>query len=544
MHPKEAKKAMAKEMDKMEARFGVFAPTATAYSDIPADAVKVYGHMFLKYKYHSDGSHRVDDDGDMLISARLYADGSHQPPDSYHDTYAGTADDTCKQAFIAAYGARAKKFNIINDLEIFSFDVPGAFLQVKFTHENCPKPIYMKLPANVNHRFAGKWVLLLGALYGLKPSNHLFDKDLTATLALAQFYPSPEDPKIFHRAHPTDPQLSVTVSMHVDDGLGCSLYKPYKEELKRVLTARYGTMEWDDNATSSTGYNIKRYADGSITLDQFGHLMRVLTTFGATDLPFIASPSGPDLFDAPLDPTPVNATSYRQLIGALFFLLRTFHDIRKEVMYLSTRQSCPTISDMHKALRVLAYLNHHRDTHVRFYSDSWDLHVTCDASYACHHDRRSHTGFFMTVGATSGTIYSYSQVQSKCIVSSAFEAEWVALASALKKAVHIRRFLISIGFPQSGPTPCYEDNQSAIKFATSPAIPNKSRHIDIRYHYTRDVVARKLFRLEYVPTKDMVADMLTKSLPLADFIRLRKRLLNLTDKPVPEWSSFWGSVSL
>jgi hypothetical protein len=251
MHPKEAKKAMAKEMDKMEARFGVFAPTATAYSDIPADAVKVYGHMFLKYKYHSDGSHRVDDDGDMLISARLYADGSHQPPDSYHDTYAGTADDTCKQAFIAAYGARAKKFNIINDLEIFSFDVPGAFLQVKFTHENCPKPIYMKLPANVNHRFAGKWVLLLGALYGLKPSNHLFDKDLTATLALAQFYPSPEDPKIFHRAHPTDPQLSVTVSMHVDDGLGCSLYKPYKEELKRVLTARYGTMEWDDNDTNT-----------------------------------------------------------------------------------------------------------------------------------------------------------------------------------------------------------------------------------------------------------------------------------------------------
>ena len=78
-------------------------------------------------------------------------------------------------------------------------------------------------------------------------------------MAIAQFYPSPEDPKIFHRAHPTNPLLSATVSMHVDDGLGCCLHKPFKDELKRVLTERYGKMEWDDVATSSTGYNIKRF---------------------------------------------------------------------------------------------------------------------------------------------------------------------------------------------------------------------------------------------------------------------------------------------
>ena len=62
--------------------------------------------------------------------------------------------------------------------------------------------------------------------------------------------------------------------------------------------------------------------------------------------------------------------------------------------------------------------------------------------------------------------------------------------------------------------PVNADNQgSNIALARNPVFHDRSKHIDIQYHYTRDLVKEKRIKLEYVPTKDMLADLLTKSLP-------------------------------
>jgi hypothetical protein len=366
IYPAEATHATAKEMDKYFKTFDVCRLGEEVHpKDIPAGALKQYNRIFFAAKYKADGSFD-------RFSGRCFTDGSRQPDGTYVETYAGTGDGVDKFAMVAAYHARDAgrlEQGLDSQLSTFSFDITGAFLQGRLTEENCPQPAYIHFAHDIRHECAGKWYRRYASTYGTKDANAIFDKTFVDTAAQAGFYPNTEDPKIFAKIHPTDPSLSCAVSMHVDDGLGCCTYEPYKEELRRVLTDRFGDLDWDDHPKSNTGINITHYTDGSYSLDQHGYLLRMLTDFGATDLPFVSSPSLPYLFDAPTDMTPVNVKAFRKMVGALRYLQSTYHLVRKEVQHLQSR----TQSDLDKVIRVLAYLNCHRGDYVRYSGSDYQV---------------------------------------------------------------------------------------------------------------------------------------------------------------------------
>ena len=106
------------------------------------------------------------------------------------------------------------------------------------------------------------------------------------------------------------------------------------------------------------------------------------------------------------------------------------------------------------------------------------------------------------------------------------QAEYVALSQAARKLLEFRYLLEDIGFPQSHPTPIYEDNMSAINLAIAPHITRKSRHIHTRHHFIRDLVNQKLAVIQHVPTKDMLADFFTKPYGPKNFKDTRARLFN------------------
>jgi hypothetical protein len=68
------------------------------------------------------------------------------------------------------------------------------------------------------------------------------------------------------------------------------------------------------------------------------------------------------------------------------------------------------------------------------------------------------------------------------------------------------------------------DNQSCIKMTENPVFHYKSKHIEIRYHYIRDMVQRGVVRLQYVGTNEQVADVLTKPLSCVKFEYFRDKL--------------------
>ena len=99
----------------------------------------------------------------------------------------------------------------------------------------------------------------------------------------------------------------------------------------------------------------------------------------------------------------------------------------------------------------------------------------------------------------------------------------MALSSAAQECIWMRRLCAELGNPISGPTIVKEDNQSCIAMATNPQYHGRAKHIDIKHHFVRELVADSTIKLEYCPTNEMIADMLTKELSRERFCYLRKK---------------------
>ena len=108
------------------------------------------------------------------------------------------------------------------------------------------------------------------------------------------------------------------------------------------------------------------------------------------------------------------------------------------------------------------------------------------------------------------------------------EAEYVAMTEACKESVWLQRMLnelskdavskqLLLKHIQHEPDNAkilYEDNQGAIQLAENPRHHNRSKHIDVKYHYIRELVESQTVELRYKNTGDMTADVLTKPLPM------------------------------
>jgi hypothetical protein len=157
-------------------------------------------------------------------------------------------------------------------------------------------------------------------------------------------------------------------------------------------------------------------------------------------------------------------------------------------------------------------------------SDADKLLGYCDADWAGDVDtRRSTTAHvFMLAGAC---VSWASKLQPTVALSSA-EAEYMALCTGVQEAIHLRSLLGDLGYWQREPTPIHEDNQACIAMSSNPAINHKrSKHIDIRYHFTRERVESEEIKLVYVPTEHQLADLLTKALGSQRVAMLRDQVL-------------------
>lgn len=113
---------------------------------------------------------------------------------------------------------------------------------------------------------------------------------------------------------------------------------------------------------------------------------------------------------------------------------------------------------------------------------------------------------FMMAG---GPIAWKSKLQTSTSLSSV-EAEYVALCAASREAKWINQLLLELGFGTSQPIIIGEDNRGCISISNNNRTDNRTKHIDIKYHFVRDMINSKVIKLQYVPTETMIADMFTK----------------------------------
>jgi hypothetical protein len=186
-------------------------------------------------------------------------------------------------------------------------------------------------------------------------------------------------------------------------------------------------------------------------------------------------------------------------------------------------QETPKESHVLAVKRIFRYLKGIEESRL-WYPKGKDLSLLAyiDADWeSCIDDRRSTSGAVFYLGQF--LVSWLSKKQSSVSLSTA-DADYIAAATCCTQVLWMKQTLTDIQVEYDEPIPIYCDNTSTINISKNPVMHSKTKHIPIKYHFLWEQVAEKNIRVEYVGTKEQVADIFTKPLPREVFEYLRQRL--------------------
>ena len=122
---------------------------------------------------------------------------------------------------------------------------------------------------------------------------------------------------------------------------------------------------------------------------------------------------------------------------------------------------------------------------------------------------------------------SYGSKKQHSVATSSCHAEIIAASEAAKEAKFFREFLQELGFRQTNPTELNVDNTATVNLAYNPEYHARTKHIDRRHFYVRELVEQHVLSVKYVNTTDNLADFFTKPLPPKHFFKLRNKIMNV-----------------
>jgi Reverse transcriptase (RNA-dependent DNA polymerase)/gag-polypeptide of LTR copia-type/GAG-pre-integrase domain len=478
------KNACNEELETLK-KFGVFEEVPR-----PRDRKIVGSKWVFRMKMGPDG--QIE-----RYKARLVAQGFSQVEGiDYNETFAPVTKFNSIRLLLAL----AARY----DWEIHQMDVKSAFLNGELEEE-----IYMQPPPGYKATPDTVW-RLKKALYGLKQAGREWYKKFSSELGALGFTRLQADHCVFYK---NTNGHHIIIAVYVDDNLIICDSPELVAQTKEALNSLFdmtdlGELHWILNM-EVTRDRPKR----TITLSQAQYIEDILERHGMADCKPAATPMEVNLKLEKLDTAEVNTTEYQQLIGSLMYgSIGTRFDITHDVGVLSRHNHTPGKRHHTAVKRVFRYLRGASDNYI-LYDGRSSIEgpvIYCDADWAGDpSDRKSISGY---TAILSGAAISWSSKKQATVSLSSTEAEYIAAARAAQEATWIHTFLSEIGHPLKKPITLYVDNQSAIKLIQNPVAHDRTKHIDIKYHFIRDAQAREIIKVEYCPTNDQVADVLTKPL--------------------------------
>jgi hypothetical protein len=212
----------------------------------------------------------------------------------------------------------------------------------------------------------------------------------------------------------------------------------------------------------------------------------------------------------------IDVMMYRRIIGSLMNLTNTRPDICFAVNILSQFLVEPRRVHLVVAKHVMRYLKGILDFGLSYNGDhDFNMSGYTDSDWAGSvFDRKSTSGCCFSM--RSAMILWQSRKQSS-IALSTIEAEYIDACSISCETIWLRKLLIGLFNLEMEAIEILCDNQSCIKMTENHVFHDKSKHIEIRYHYIHDMVQRGSIKLQYVSTDERVADVFTKPLSCVKF---------------------------
>jgi hypothetical protein len=267
-------------------------------------------------------------------------------------------------------------------------------------------------------------------------------------------------------------------------------------------------------------------SDKDVKLGQPGYIEKILEASGIDLNKTASTPYQVKLNRMKGDEDEVDKTRYLELIGMINYLAIL---TRPDLLYSLSRcaQCCanPTNRDMRRVLRIFYYINATKDKRLTFRAGPVKLTGWVDASHMHYQDSKAQIGYCFALGENDGCFYSRSMKLKIVTPAGSTESEYVALYEAGTEAVFLSNLLLELGFEDGRPVKINEDNTSVIHMVHGRGSFHKSKHINIKYHYTKQLIKEGVIKVKYCPTNDNLADLFTKPLDQLKTLDLASRVL-------------------
>ena len=270
------------------------------------------------------------------------------------------------------------------------------------------------------------------------------------------------------------------------------------------------------------GLQIKQKSDGSIFLCQSAYADKIVNKFRLSDANPVSIPADPHQKDDKVDSEDnlVETTApYREAIGNLMCLaMGTRPDITFAVNRASRHMENPTKLHWNAVKRIFKYIKGTSGYGLTFSKDNpKDVKAFSDADYANDVEtRKSTTGYVILWGSS---VISWCSQRQSVVTLSTTDAEYIAACQTAREIMWVKKLLNELCNKEKQNITLFMDNQSAIQLIKNPVYHKRTKHIDVKYHYVRDMHLDGNYDLDYVITKEQVADILTKPLPRQLFQR-------------------------
>lgn len=431
--------------------------------------------------------------------------------------------------------------------DLHQMDVPAAFVKGALDEEDI---VYMQIPEGYREGREGMVLKLKKSLYGLHQAGRnwylLAVKFLTKVLGFRQ---SVSDPSFFYKRSRTGKLM--TIFLFVDDFQAGTApedreeWNEYLGLLKKEFDIKYlGEPKW------LLGMKITRDRKrGLIKLDQELYITKALERFGFGDCRTVDTPEeancrrngplagadGVDTLEELCD-----RGQYMEKVGtAIYAAISTRPDICHAVYQCAKHMQKPTNQNMKAVDRIFRYLAGTKKVGLVFGSrnmnggnvDSVDIAAYSDADWGSNEDRKSLSGWVVKL---NGDTISWSCKKQSVVAQSTCEAELYAEAAAINEVLWLKDLIGELdiriekeprlNIREDSGVVVYCDNQSTIKVSKNGIKADRTKHVDIKYHFITDVLNEKKVALKWVSTDRQVADIFTKALRGDAFIKHRRNL--------------------
>lgn len=437
----------------------------------------------------------------------------------YYDTFAPVVKFSTVRSLLAIVAAE--------DYECEQMDVVTAFL-----NGDLDEDIYMKIPEGLKDEAnEGKVCKLNKALYGLKQAPRQWYAKIHEYLVNdLKFESSMNDPCLYIRKAA---EVILIIALYVDDLLIIGNSKVDINRIKEEFKKRFEMKDLGP-AEVMLGIEISRDRQNrKLHISQREYIENILHRFRMGESKAVSTPMVRETLQLSGDSQDFLSEDvpYRQAVGCLIYLVSGSRpDISFAVSKLSQFLEKPLQLHWTAVKRVMRYLSGTRTEGI-MYDGARGIEIEgfSDSDYAGDILKRKSTSGYVFLIA--GGAVSWKSKKQPVTATSTCEAEYIACCAASKEAIWLSRILGDIrmlAIPQQ--VTIGIDNNGTIHLASNPTINERSKHIDVKFHFVRESVASKKIKIIHCSTENQLADPLTKPLDSVKLERF-KSLQSIVGRP-------------